>query len=175
MHVARAQYSVCARRTRAAAVPLTQPESNFPMTTNSFPSSPVSPLTYEAWDSGKAALTPETGVGKALKAMKAAWDKVDKSAFIKLASASGPDEVKEAKQNVQKAKPALALATKTLNDLQKLASEQAKTGSKSKIFPDKSVKLLTAIAQAAKDRADLLDKYVEEAEKKADKSLDGFE
>jgi hypothetical protein len=145
------------------------------MTTNSFPSNPTAPLTYEAWDNGKAALTPETGVGKALKAMKAAWDKVDGNAFRKMAIAAGPDEVKEARKNMEKAKPALGLAIKTLQDLQKLAAEKAKSGGKTITFPAKSIKLLNTIAQAAKERVDVLETYVREAEEQAEKSLDGFE
>lgn len=145
------------------------------MTMLSFPSNPVSPLTYEAWDKGKAALTPETGVGKALKAMRAAWDKVDKNAFLNMTAAVGPAAVKEAKKNMEKAKPALAVAIDALEDLQKLAADKAKTGAKSRTFPDKSVKLLGAIAEAAESRASILRKYADEAEKKADKTLEGIE
>jgi DNA repair exonuclease SbcCD ATPase subunit len=141
----------------------------------SFPSAPAAPLTYEAWDKGKAALTPETGVGKALKKVAEAWKKMSPAAFIDMNSASGPDEFETAKQSMTKAMPDLIATNKALDELQKLASAKAKEGEKSRTFPDKSVKLLKSIAEEAGKLSDLLREYPGEAENNARKTLDGFE
>lgn len=141
----------------------------------SLPPQPPKELTYDHWNKGKATLTPETGVGKLLKAFEAAYKKIDKTAFLEMSEAVSPKEFEVAYDKFKKAMPDLTDITDALTKLEKLASEKAKEGAKSKLFPDKSVKLLQTIVSEAKKLDNYLREMPGEAKEKSLQALEGFE
>jgi hypothetical protein len=129
-------------------------------------------LTYENWDRKKATLTPETGIGKELKALKATCAKIPVVKIKVLKMAAGVEEVQKALQEVKGYWPTITTARDALLGFSRLASKKAAEAKKSKTFPSKSRELIEAMADAALNYAtairDTPDRWLKEAQKRAE-------
>lgn len=126
-------------------------------------------LTYSHWNSKKAKLTPETGIGKALKRVEAGL-KIDVSNLLSLESL-GTEEAKlkmtEPKLD-KRLHPAIQLLEKTINgakkeyksveslkkaatDLNILLKEQAKSAKAAKLFPKASRELIEEMIKPSEE------------------------
>jgi hypothetical protein len=137
---------------------------------DSFPAYP-DVLKYETWDKKKALLTPETGIGKELKALKPVFDKVPGNKITILKLAAGPDELQEAIKEVKGYWPAITAAREALQKFSSFAGKKAAEAKKSKTFPAKSRELIEEMSNAASNLAtairDTPDRWMKDAEKKA--------
>jgi len=135
-----------------------------------FPTLPKE-LTYTNWDSGKAKLTPSTGIGKEIKKVEAAYKKIKVRDVNLLSSANGPRALQAAVEATKTEWPNIEACRKALFAFSAFAKKKAADGKKSKTFPKKSRVLIETMSETASRYATAIRDTPDRMRKEAEKSV----
>lgn len=136
----------------------------------SFPTLPKE-LTYTYWDSGKAKLTPSTGIGKEIKKVEAAYKKIKVRDVNLLSSANGPRALQAAVEATKTEWPNIEACRKALFAFSAFAKKKGADGKKSKTFPKKSRILIETMSETASGYATAIRDTPDRMRKEAEKSV----
>jgi hypothetical protein len=136
-----------------------------------FPDYPKA-LEYDTWERGKSKLTPETGVGKELKALKTSYNAIKKDAFDDMETAKTVDQLETA---IRKAEAEFTKSVRPYNkdllDFVRYADAEVVKAKKSITFPKASRELIDSMSKAASSFAVVVRDAPDDMKKKAEKRL----